>query len=86
MVPAWLATRNLLPAVLHMQGLVVRERGDTNTLDDHKLLWAREGPVHKDIEVPTYSLHTGVASILPTCSASRERHQSPRRTWHESDT
>ena len=32
------------------QGLVVRGRGDTDTLDDHKLLWAREGPVHDDIE------------------------------------
>ena len=37
----------------HMQGLVVRGRGDTEPLDDHKLLWAREGPVHDDIEVRT---------------------------------
>ena len=29
---------------------MVRGRGDTDTLDDHKLLWAREGPVHDDIE------------------------------------
>ena len=54
-----------LGALPRVQGLVVRERGVADTLDDHKLLWAREGSVHDDIEVLTYCPHTGVASTSP---------------------
>jgi len=59
-------------AMPRMQGLVVRERGDTDTLDDHKLLWARDGPVHDDIEVPTYPLHTGMPAPCPLSVAIQE--------------
>ena len=67
-------------ALPRVQGLVVRGRGDTDTLDDHKLLWAREGPVHKGIEVSTYSPHTGVASTLHTCRCERKQHRLSSRT------
>ena len=75
---------NVLP---HIQGLVVRERGDTDTLDDHKLLWAREGPVHDDIEVPSYSSHRGVASTLPiACRYARKQNQLPSRAYSDTHT
>ena len=34
-----------------VQGLVTRDRADAETLDDHKLLWARSGPLAPDVQV-----------------------------------
>ena len=48
--PCIACTKGLMCVACGSQGLVVRGRGDTDTLDDHKLLWAREGPVHDDIQ------------------------------------
>lgn len=30
---------------------MTRDRGDADTLDDHKLLWARSGPSAPDVQV-----------------------------------
>lgn len=76
------------PSVLTLQGLVVRSRGDSDTLADHKLAYCHSEPTCPDLlsAVKTIkpSVLIGMASMPPTVTFTQEvrsRLQEPQ-VWH----